>query len=370
MPKKTTFSGPLIGLKVVEIAGLGPTPFTAMLLADMGAEVVRIERPDAKQLIPQSVDFLNRGRGFVVLDLKSSDGQKQAQDLIENADVLIEGMRPGVMERLGLGPDEFKFSNPKLVYGRMTGWGQYGPLAQSAGHDINYIALTGVLHAIGDSNNPIPPLNLVGDFGGGALYLAFGILCAVLESRTSGKGQVVDAAITDGAAHLMTMMYSFLHSGIWQDRRASNLLDGAAPFYTTYECADGNFVAVGALEPQFYAELLSRLGLSDAGLPPQLSVDGWPQIRKALCEAFSQKSRDEWCAELEGTDACVAPVLTISEAKSHPHNKARQTFAKVDGIAQPSAAPRFSRTPGKARPSQESEPLSIETVLVYWRNAN
>ncbi|MCP5075828.1 MAG: CoA transferase [Rhodobacteraceae bacterium] len=367
MPNTSVASGPLVGLKVVEFAGLGPTPFAAMLLADMGADVVRIERPNARKLIQQKTDFLNRGRGFVELDLKSPSDRDKAVELIENADALIEGMRPGVMERLGLGPDRFEAANPTLVYGRMTGWGQDGPLAHASGHDINYIALSGALHAIGEPNAPMPPLNLVGDFGGGALYLAFGIVCALLEARSSGRGQVVDAAIVDGTAHLMTMLFSLQNAGMWQDTRNSNLLDGAAPFYTTYQCADGNHMAVGALEPQFYAELLSLLGLEGAGLPPQMSKPGWPRIRAAFAARFAQKTRDEWSEILEGTDSCVAPVLTISEAPNHAHHKARQTFVEVDSTTQPAVAPRLSRTPGGARRGQENAALDVSQILTSWR---
>ena len=358
--------GPLSGYRIVEFAGLGPTPFAAMLLADMGADVMRIERPNAKQLIPQNPDFLNRGRGFVELDLKTEFGRVSAQSLVNKADALIEGMRPGVMERLGLGPEKFASSNPKLVYARMTGWGQDGPLAQAAGHDINYIALSGALHAIGQSDAPSPPLNLLGDFGGGALYLAFGVVCALLEAKQSERGQVVDAAITDGTAHLMTMVCSLMNSGLWQDSRHTNLLDGSAPFYTTYECADGKHIAVGALEPHFYAELLEKLQLSNVDLPAQLSVSDWPDIRKVLEERFLQKSRDDWCGEPEGTDTCVTPVLTITEAVAHAHNKTRQTFVQIGNTVQPAPAPRFSRTPGQAERGEDRVPMDIETVLAGW----
>ncbi|PWE33595.1 CoA transferase [Maritimibacter sp. 55A14] len=359
-------SGPLAGIRVVEFAGLGPTPFAAMLLADMGAEVLRIERPNAKPLIPQEVDLLNRGRGFAALDLKSAEGLAQARELLTHADALIEGARPGVMERLGLGPDAVAGINPRLVYGRMTGWGQDGPLATSAGHDITYIAITGALHAIGGAGAPVPPLNLLGDFGGGAMYLAFGMVCALLEARGSGQGQVVDAAITDGTAHLTTMIYSMLQSGLWSDRRASNLLDGSAPFYTSYECACGGHMAVGALEPQFYAELLARLGLGDADLPPQHDRAGWPHLRARLAEVFATKTRDEWAALLEGTDACAAPVLSLAEARHHPHNAARGSFPAPGGVWQPQAAPRLSRTPGGARPGEEREAQDIAAVLARW----
>ena len=359
-------SGPLTGLRVVEFAGLGPTPFTAMLLADMGAEVVRIERPNAKALIPQKVDILNRGRGFVVLDLKSAEGLERARRLLARADALIEGLRPGVMERLGLGPEEVAALNPALVYGRMTGWGQHGPLAETAGHDINYIALSGALHAIGPREAPVPPLNLLGDFGGGAMYLAFGMVCALLEAQRSGKGQVVDAAITDGVAHLTAMIYSMLQSGIWADARQSNLLDGGMPFYGTYTCACGGHVTVGALEPQFYAELVAGLGLAEAGLPDRADRAHWPELRTRFADAFLTRTRDEWAAHFEGTDACVAPVLTLAEAPDHPHNRARGTFAELGGIWQPEAAPRLSRTPGRARAGEERAPMDVAAVLARW----
>ncbi len=356
--------GPLSGVKVIEIQGLGPTPFAAMWLADMGADVVRIERPNLKPLIPQKVDVLNRGRGFVALDLKSEGDRDVARDLINSADMLIEGMRPGVMERLGLGPGDFP-DNPKLVYGRMTGWGQSGPLAQSAGHDINYIAITGALHAIGGTH-PVPPLNLIGDFGGGAMYLVSGMLAALHGAERSGKGQVVDAAISDGTAHLMAMIYSMYGSGIWADEREANLLDGGAPFYTTYQCACGGHMSVGALEAKFYAEFVDRIGLSGADLPAQMDVSGWPKLRAAFAARFLEKSRDGWAALLDGTDACCAPVLSLAEAASHPHNQARGSFTQIAEVTQPSAAPQLSDTPGSARAGEEPEPQSVEEVLVRW----
>lgn len=358
--------GPLAGLRVVEIAGLGPTPFAAMWLADMGADVVRIERPGLKPLIPQKLDVLNRGRGFVALDLKAESDRWQARALIERADMLIEGMRPGVMERLGLGPEVFGETNPRLVYGRMTGWGQSGPLAQAAGHDINYIALSGALHPMGPPDRPIPPLNMVGDFGGGAMYLVAGMLAALHAARETGRGQVVDCAITDGAAHLMAMIYSLHGSGLWVDAREANLLDGGAPFYRCYECADGGFMAVGALEAKFYGELVERLGLADAGLPAQMDLTGWPRLREAFAARFRAKTRDEWAALLEGTDACAAPVLTLAEAPAHPHNRARGTFAEIGGITQPAAAPQLSITPGTTHAGEERLPDPVEAVLARW----
>lgn len=357
--------GPLSGLKVVEIQGLGPTPFAAMWLADMGADVVRIERPNLKPLIPQKVDVLNRGRGFVALDLKDTADRDQAHRLIGQADMLIEGMRPGVMERLGLGPGDFP-DNPALVYGRMTGWGQTGPLAHSAGHDINYISITGALHAIG-ADRPVPPLNLLGDFGGGAMYLVAGMLAALHAAKATGKGQVVDCAITDGTAHLMAMTYSLYGSGLWVDERERNLLDGGAPFYAVYECACGGHISIGALEAKFYAELVERIGLADADLPAQSDVAGWPKLRAAFAAKFLEKSRDAWATLLEGTDACAAPVLSMAEAADHPHNKARAAFARISDVVQPGAAPLLTGTPGQVAAGEEKTPQRIEDVLLRWQ---
>lgn len=358
-------NGPLDGVRIVEIAGLGPTPFAAMTLADMGAEVIRIARPGASHLLGLEYDILNRGRGFIELDLKSGAGRSVARRLIARADGLIEGMRPGAMERLGLGPDDLAGVNTALVYGRMTGWGQDGPLAQAAGHDINYIALSGALHAIGAADAPVPPLNLLGDFGGGGIYLAFGMVCALLQARQSGRGQVVDAAITDGTAHLMAMIYAMRQGGRWQDARAANLLDGAAPFYGTYRCKCGGFVAVGALEPQFHEELVARLGLS-GDLPDRSDPRNWPALRARLEAVFLSRTREDWCAVLEGTDACFAPVLSIDEAVDHPHNRARETFIEMDGHWQPAPAPRLSGTPGRVRPASQSAPLDTGKVLADW----
>ncbi len=359
--------GPLKNIRIVEIAGLGPTPFAAMALADMGAEVIRVQRPGNRHILGLEYDILNRGRSFVELNLKSESDRQKAAELINHADGLIEGMRPGVMERLGLGPQEFEASNPHLVYGRMTGWGQVGPLAQTAGHDINYIALSGALHAIGGADRPVPPLNLLGDFGGGGMYLAFGMVCALLEARNSGVGQVVDAAIVDGTAHLTSMIYSLHAEGFWQDRRQDNILDGAAPFYGVYECSDGKFLSVGAIEPQFYAELLSISGLPGQTLPAQLDKSGWTELRERLAKAFLGKSQTEWCAAFAGSDACVAPVLTLAEAPDHPHHKARGVFTTVDGVSQPAPAPRFSRTPGKITPASQSKAVAVSEVLAKWR---
>jgi len=337
-------NGPLAGLRVVEFAGIGPVPFAAMLLADMGADVVRVARPGAAGL--DSRDIVERGRRLVHLDLKSARDVESALALIERADALLEGFRPGVMERLGLGPEPALARNPRLIYGRMTGWGQTGPLAHAAGHDIDYIALAGALHAIGERRGgPVPPLNLLGDFGGGALYLVTGVLAALFETRRSGRGQVVDCAIVDGVASLLTFVYAALAHGAWRDRRGSNLLDGGAPFYTTYACAGGGYIAVGALEPQFHAELVAKLGLDPETFKDRLDPESWPQLRKLLQEIFAQRTQKQWCELFAGTDACVAPVLGLGDAGHDPHIGARGTMATLDGVPCPAPAPRFSRTP-------------------------
>jgi len=361
--------GPLDGIRIIEIAGLGPTPFAAMCLADMGAEVVRVERPGNTNLLGMDYDILNRGRGFVELDAKEPADLARIRRLVALADGLIEGMRPGVMERLELGPDSFEAENPRLVYGRMTGWGQDGPLAHAAGHDINYIALSGALHAIGPQETPVPPLNLVGDFGGGGMYLAFGMVCALLEAAKSGRGQVVDAAIVDGTAHLMAMMYSMQANGLWADRRMSNMLDGGAHFYGTFQCKCGGFVAIGSIEPKFYAELLARTGLDAEEFSNQLSAAEWPRLKARLAATFATRTRDEWTAEMEGSDVCFAPVLTLAEAPDHPHNQARKIFVKADGHSHPAPAPRLSRTPGQIRPASQTEPLDIADLLGQWETA-
>jgi alpha-methylacyl-CoA racemase len=343
--------GPLQGIRVIEMVGLGPCPFVAMMLADMGADVIRIDRkamPGAVNPFPSlgtKFDVLARGRRTVAIDLKQPGAQDFMLQLVGQADILIEGFRPGVMERLGLGPVPCHEKNPKLVYGRMTGWGQTGPLAQAAGHDLNYLALTGMLHSIGRPDSPpVPPLNLVADFGGGGMMLAFGVVCAVLESRSSGKGQVVDAAMTDGAALLGAMMYGFRGDGSWSDQRASNLLDGGAPFYDTYACADGKFISIGAIEPQFYALLMKLAEISDPDFDAQMDRSQWPALKQKFAALFESKTRADWCALLEGTDVCFAPVLDMGEAPAHPHNRARNTFVEIDGVVQPAPAPRFSRT--------------------------
>jgi alpha-methylacyl-CoA racemase len=336
--------GPLAGVRVVELAGIGPGPFCAMLLADLGAEVLRVERPAASR--PGWPTVLARGRRSVAVDLKHPDGVGVVLDLVAAADALVEGFRPGVAERLGIGPDACLARNPRLVYGRVTGWGQEGPWRLAAGHDIDYVALAGALHPIGQAGGPpVPPLNLVGDFGGGGMLLALGVVAALLEAGRSGAGQVVDAAMVDGAALLTTQFHELLAAGLWSEERGANLLDGGAPFYGVYETADGRHLAVGALEPQFYAELLRRLGLDDADLPAQLDRDGWPLLRERLAALFRTRTRDAWCELLAGTDACVAPVLALGEAPAHPHNRARGTFVDVGGVTQPAPAPRFSRTP-------------------------
>jgi alpha-methylacyl-CoA racemase len=340
--------GPLQGVKVVEFQGIGPGPFTAMLLSDMGADVIRIDRKGGRS--PNKTEVTYRGRKAVAFDLKKPEAVEAALKLIDGADALIEGFRPGVMERLGLGPDVCLKRNPKLVYGRMTGWGQTGPLAQAAGHDINYIALTGALHGIGNAGKkPVPPLNLVGDFGGGALYLAFGIVCGLVEAKRSGKGQVVDAAMTDGAASLMSMFYGMNAMGMWRDERGVNLLDSGAHFYDTYETKDGKYVAIGSIEPQFYRELLEKTGIADSAFEMQMNPQGWPALKEKLAAVIKTKTRDEWDAIMLGSDVCYAPVLSLKEAPKHPHNVARETFVEIDGVVQPAPAPRFSRTPPKVQ---------------------
>ena len=357
-------SGPLAGVRVVEIAGIGPGPFCAMMLADMGAEVLRIDRLGPTDLgLPVEPRFsvLTRGRRSVALDLKQPAAIAAVKRLVVKADALIEGFRPGVMERLGLGPDECLTANPRLVYGRMTGWGQEGPMAPAAGHDINYIALAGVLHSIGRRGSaPVPPLNLVGDFGGGGMYLAFGVVCALLEAGRSGRGQVVDAAMVDGAASLAAAVFGLRAKGMWNDERGDNILDSGAPWYDVYETQDGKYVAIGSIEGRFYGELLRLTGLTGEALPPQWEKARWGELRARLTEVFKQKTRDEWCRIMEGSDVCFAPVLSLVEAPAHPHNRARGTFVEVDGVPQPGPAPRFSRTPGAigrppAAPGQHTE---------------
>jgi len=361
-------SGPLEGLRVVELAGIGPGPHAAMILADLGADVVRVERPHGTlDLTGGESDHLLRGRRSVAANLKTEEGRDLTLRLVAKADVLIEGFRPGVAERLGVGPETCHRVNPRLVYGRMTGWGQQGPMAQRAGHDINYISLTGALHAIGRAGErPVPPLNLVGDFGGGSMFLLTGILAALWERERSGEGQVVDAAMVDGTSVLLQMMWAMRGQHTWTDQRGANLLDGGAPFYDTYECADGRFVAVGAIEPQFYRALLDGLALDPAGLPGQLDRAGWPEIRARITAAFRTRPRDEWAKVFADTDACVTPVLEPGEVPTDPHLGARGTLIDIDGVLQAAPAPRFSRTPA-AVPAPPPRPgADTAAVLTDW----
>src|SRR5215467_10754617 len=353
-------TGPLAGTRIVEFAGIGPGPFACMMLADMGAEVVTLDRVGAKKSL-KSVS--GRGRKVVELDLKDKETVAQVLDLLANADALIEGFRPGVMERLGFGPDAVLARNPKLVYGRMTGWGQQGPLAQAAGHDINYISLTGALAAIGPAEKPVPPLNLVGDFGGGALYLVVGVLAALLEASKSGKGQVVDAAMCDGAASLMSMFFDMTASGRWVEGRENNFIDGGAHFYGVYECSCGHFISVGSIEPQFYALLRKHAVLTDADFDAQMDRKAWPGLREKLAAVFKSKTREDWCKIMEGTDICFAPVLTMAEAPKHPHMAAREVFIERHGVTQPAPAPRFSRTPSNIR---EPEVTDLGALVGEW----
>jgi alpha-methylacyl-CoA racemase len=364
-------SGPLSGVKVVEIAGIGPGPFCAMLLADMGADVLRVDRAQAVSgSFPDtpSLDIMNRGRRSIGVDLKQPDGVETVLKLVEQADALLEGFRPGVAERLGIGPDECLARNPRLVYGRMTGWGQDGPYAPTAGHDINYIALAGALEPLGRAGEaPVPPLNLVGDFGGGGLMLAYGLVCGILEARSSGQGQVVDAAMVDGAAVLSTFIHGLRAMGVWQDVRGTNLLDTGAHFYDTYECSDGTYVSIGSIEPQFYAELLRLTGLDKEELPHQMDRGQWGAMKKRVAALFKTKTRDEWCTILESSpDVCFAPVLSMGEAPDHPHNVARSTFVEVAGIKQPAPAPRFSRTPGSIQRPPPHAGQHTDEALAEW----
>ncbi len=357
-------SGPLLGVRVLEFAGIGPAPFCCMLLSDLGADVVRIDRAGKNPGASEAI--ILRGRRSIALDLKSIAGVQVARQLAQRANILIEGFRPGVMERLTLGPQTLLELNPSLIYGRMTGWGQSGPRAAIAGHDINYVSLTGALHAIGLADKPVPPLNLVGDFGGGALYLAFGVLAALNHVRGGGAGQVVDCAMTDGSASLMSMMYAMNQNNAWVDERRQNLLDGGAPFYDTYACADGLWISIGALEPQFFSELVARTGLSQQQFPNNTERSQWPAMRAALTRAFASKTRDEWRAIFEGSDACVAPVLSMTDAPLHPHNLARGTFVHAHGLMQAAPAPRFSKTPGAIQGPPRPAGADTEAVLRDW----
>jgi alpha-methylacyl-CoA racemase len=363
-------SGPLEGVRVVELAGIGPGPFAAMMLADMGADVVRVDRTQkvtGGDPAHPPLDLLGRGRRSVGVDLKHPEGAGVVLKLTEHADVLIEGFRPGVMERLGIGPEECMARNPRLVYGRMTGWGQEGPYADAAGHDINYIALAGALDPIGRAGErPVPPLNLVGDFGGGGMFMAYGVVCALLEAGRSGRGQVIDAAMVDGAAVLTTFIHSLRAIGLWTDERGTNLLDTGAHFYDVYETADHRFVSVGSIEPQFYAELLRLSGLDGEELPGQMDRSQWPALKDRVAEVFRTKTRDEWCALMEGTDVCFAPVLSMGEAPAHPHNLRREAFVEVAGVPQPAPAPRFGRTPGAIGRPPPHAGQHTEDTLAEW----
>jgi alpha-methylacyl-CoA racemase len=359
----TRTSGPLAGFRIVEFAGIGPGPFACMMLADMGAEVVTLDRVGAKKNLKS---VAGRGRKVVELDLKDKAAIAQVLDLLANADALIEGFRPGVMERLGLGPDVVMARNPRLVFGRMTGWGQEGPLAQAAGHDINYISVTGALAAIGTKEKPVPPLNLVGDFGGGALYLVVGVLAALLEASKSGKGQVVDAAMCDGAASLMSMFFDMTAIGRWVEGREQNFLDGGAHFYGIYQCSCGNFISIGSIEPQFYALLRQHAGLTDADFDAQMDRKAWPALKEKLTTVFKSKTREDWCKIMEGTDICFAPILTMAEAPKHPHNVARNIFVERHGVTQPAPAPRFSRTPSAIR---DAEKADIAELTSAWKKS-
>ena len=360
--------GPLTGYRIVEIAGIGPGPFACMMLADMGADVIRLERPTG----PRGVDAVpanvsNRSRRSVGVDLKNPDAVELILRLGEGADALIEGFRPGVAERLGIGPDECLTRNPRLVYGRMTGWGQDGPYASMAGHDINYISLGGALAHFGrPGEKPVPPINMVGDFGGGGMLLAFGVVCALLEAKGSGQGQVVDASMVDGTATLMAMIHGLSAMGLWNEEKGTNLIDGGAHFYDAYETADGKYISIGSIEPQFYAELLRLTGLEGEELPHQMDRSQWPALKERLAALFKHKTRAEWCEVMEGTDVCFAPVLTLEEAPLHPHNVARQTFTEVAGVTQPAPAPRFSRTPGEISRPPSAPAADTDEALADW----
>ncbi|MDJ0918296.1 MAG: CaiB/BaiF CoA-transferase family protein [Woeseiaceae bacterium] len=361
--------GPLAGIRVIEMKGIGPGPYAGMLLADLGAEVIVVERStEATGVAPPShLDIHSRNKKSVVFDVKTSEGLDNLLALVESADVLFEGNRPGVAERLGFGPDVCLSRNPRLIYGRMTGWGQAGPLAHSAGHDINYIALTGALAAIGDRDKPTIPLNLVGDFGGGSLFLVVGILAALLEVRSSGKGQVIDAAITDGTASLMSMFRTMDKLGVWTPERESNLLDGAVPYYNVYKTADAKFISIGSYEPQFYALLIEKAGLDPAVFKDRDNPSRWPDMKARLAAVFVAKTRDEWCEILEGTDVCFAPVLDYREAPDHPHNQARETYIKVGGVTQPAPAPRFSRSECSTPSSPPEIGADTDAILAELR---
>jgi alpha-methylacyl-CoA racemase len=360
----SSLGGPLQGLKVVEFAGLGPAPFCGMLLSDLGADVIRIDRKGARPYLKTSVT--SRGRRSVAVDLKHPGAAALCLRLIDQADILIEGFRPGVMERLGLGPDVALARKPTLIYGRMTGWGQEGPNAKKAGHDINYIALSGALHAIGTKDEPVIPINLLGDFGGGSLYLAFGIMAALHHARATGVGQVVDCAMVDGASSLMGMIYGYFTSGYWKDQRQANSIDGGSHYYNVYQCQDGKWIALGASEPQFYANVLRNLGLDGPEFHPQRDRTKWPELKKRFADTFRRRTQAEWLALMEGSDCCVTPVLSLAEAPHHPHNIARSTFVEIDGVVQPGPMPRFSATPGAVRNPPVAIGADNVPGLVAW----
>ncbi|EFF89144.1 CaiB/BaiF CoA transferase family protein [Streptomyces sp. e14] len=363
-------SGPLAGVRIVELGGVGPTPFCCMLLSDLGADIVRIDRPpgyDGGAPVEPRFNLLNRGRRSAALDLKNGAAVEAVLRLVRDADAVIEGFRPGVAEKLGLGPDECRAANPRLVYGRMTGWGQDGPLAQAPGHDVNYVSLTGVLHSVGRAGGPpVIPLNLAGDFGGGSLYLALGVVSALLESRTSGRGQVIDAAMVDGSASLMTLFYGLHAAGYWNDERGTNRLDSGAPWYDVYETKDGRWLSVGSNEARFWRNTLRLLGLREEDMPDQHDRTRWPEMRTTLAEVLRTRTRDEWCALAEGQEVCVAPVLSLTEAPGHPHLRERGTFTEVEGVIQPAPAPRFSRTPGAIQGPPAEPGQHTDEVLGDW----
>ncbi len=360
--------GPLKGMKIIEIGSIGPGPFCAQMLADMGANIIRVDRKvDNWDLTANKYNVLHRSRRSIAVDLKNPEGIEVVLKLVEKADALIEGFRPGVMERLGLGPNVCYQRNPKLTYGRMTGWGQEGPMAQAAGHDINYISLSGALHAIGrNGENPVPPLNLLGDFGGGGMLLAFGIMCGVYEAQKSGQGQVVDAAMVDGSATLMNIFFGLMAAGVWTDQKGTNLLDGGAHFYDTYETSDGKWISLGSIEPQFYTLLLKIAGIDDPDFNNQMDRNKWPELKKKTADIFKTKTRDEWCDLMEGTDVCFAPVLSMEEAVKHPHNIERKTFVEVEGVIQPAPAPRFSRTKPEIQGPPPGPGQHNDSALSEW----
>jgi len=358
--------GPLQGLKIIEVAGIGPGPFCGMLLADMGAEVISVERA-ADPFKTRAPDCARRGKRSIALNLKSKEGVETLLQLVEGADAIFEGFRPGVMEKLGVGPEECMARNPKLIFGRMTGWGQYGPMSKAAGHDINYIALTGALHAVGRSNEkPVPPLNIVGDFGGGGMFLAFGMVCALLEAQKSGKGQVIDAAMTDGSAMLMTFFHSMQAMGMWSTQRGTNFFDSGAHYYEVYETLDGKYISLGSVEPQFYALLMEKAELSAEAFADQNNKEKWPEFKTKFEAIFKTKTQAEWCDIMEGSDVCFAPVLDMNEAPKHPHNIARNTYIDVDGMTQPAPAPRFSRTEPEVAFGAHANGEDTDEVLGDW----